>query len=126
VVCVARRDTTNTPLHALVLLNGEQFVEAARALAERLLVEHGGQIEPALAEAFERLTSRSPDDKERAILGTMISGQLAWYRDQPEEAARYLGVGQRQPAADLPAADVAATAAVINALINYDESVVKR
>jgi len=126
VVCVARRDTTNTPLHALVLLNGEQFVEAARVLAERLLTEHGGQIEPAVAEAFERLTSRSPDAAERAILGTMLSGQLAWYRARPEDAARYLGVGQRQPAEGLPAEDVAAMAAVINALMNYDESVVKR
>ena len=126
VVCVARRDTTNTPLHALVLLNGEQFVEAARALAEQLLVEHGGQIEPAVAEAFERLTSRSPDDNERAILRSMQAGQLAWYRARPEEAARYLSVGQREPADGLPAEDVAATAAVINALINYDESVVKR
>ena len=42
VVCVTRRDTTNTPLQALVLLNGPQFVEASRALAERLQREHTG------------------------------------------------------------------------------------
>jgi hypothetical protein len=126
VVCVARRDTTNTPLHAFVLMNGQQFVEAARVLAEKLLAEHGGQIEPALADAFERLTSRPPDDTEREILREMQAGQLDWYRARPEEAAAFVTIGQTKRNDALPAADVAATTAVINALLNYDECVVKR
>jgi hypothetical protein len=126
VVCVARRDTTNTPLHAFVLMNGQQFVEAARVLAERLLAEHGGRIEPALADAFERLTSRPPDDTEREILRAMLAGQLEWYRARPEEAAAFVAIGQAKRNDALPAADVAATTAVINALLNYDECVVKR
>lgn len=126
VVCVARRDTTNTPLHAFVLMNGQQFVEAARVLAEQLLTEHGGRIEPALEEAFERLTSRRPDDDEQTILRSMQAGQLDWYRARPDEAAKFVAIGQAKRDESLPAADVAATAAVINALLNYDECVVKR
>jgi hypothetical protein len=126
VVCVARRDTTNTPLHAFVLMNGQQFVEAARVLAEKLLTEHEGRIEPALADAFERLTSRPPDDTEREILREMQAGQLDWYRARPEQAAAFVAIGQAKRNDALPAADVAATAAVINALLNYDECVVKR
>src|SRR5262249_59981353 len=40
-VCVARRQTTSTPLQALVLLDDPQFVEPARALGERMLKEGG-------------------------------------------------------------------------------------
>ncbi|MFM7137072.1 MAG: DUF1553 domain-containing protein, partial [Planctomycetota bacterium] len=126
VTCVARRDTTNTPLHAFVLLNGVQFVEAARVLAEKLLVETQGDAAAALALAFERLTSRPPDDAERAILARMHAGQHAWYAARPEEAKKFVTVGQAMRTESLPDIDVAAAAGVINALMNYDESVVKR
>ena len=126
VVCVARRDTTNTPLHALVLLNGPQFVEAARVLAERLATEADGRVDELLARAFVRLTSRPPDDAEREILARMHADQLAWFRDHPDDAARLVAVGDRKPDPKLPAVDVAAAASVINALMNYDGCVVKR
>ena len=126
VVCVAKRDTTNTPLHAFVLLNGVQFVEAARVLAEKLLAETKGDATATLALAFERLTSRPPDEQQRAILGRMHAAQLAWYAARPEEAQKFAGVGQTKRNEGLPAVEVAAAAGVINALMNYDESVVKR
>ena len=125
VVCVARRDVTNTPLHALVLLNGPQFVEAARVLAERLLTE-GADAPAALATAFERLTGRLPDATERGILCGMFADQRAWYAARPDEAAKLIAVGSRTPAAGLPAADVAALATVVNALMSHDGCVVKR
>jgi hypothetical protein len=125
-VCVAKRDTTNTPLHAFVLMNGPQFVEAARVLAERLLVEHDGQAERALDRAFELLTNRPPDDEEREIIRRMHTAQLDWYRSRPEDAAKLVAVGEKKLTASLPAPDLAATASVVNALMNYDGSVVKR
>ena len=126
VVCVAKRDTTNTPLHAFVLMNGPQFVEAARVLAERLLAEYGGESARAIDRAFELLTSRRPDDEEKRIIGAMHLAQLEWYRSHPDDAAAFVAIGDRKPDATLAAVDVAAAASVINALMNYDESVVKR
>ena len=126
VVCVAKRDATNTPLHAFVLMNGPQFVEAARVLAERLLVEHDGQAEEALDRAFELLTNRPPDDEERRIIRRMHTAQLEWYRTRPEDAAKLVAVGEKKASASVPAAELAATASVVNALMNYDGSVVKR
>jgi hypothetical protein len=126
VVCVARRDTTNTPLHAFVLMNGPQFVEAARVLAERLLVEHDGRAEAALERAFELLTSRPPDDEERRIIRRMHLAQLDWYRARPDDAAQLMAVGETKSQAAGTAVEVAAAAGVVNALMNYDGRVVKR
>ena len=128
VVCVARRDTTNTPLHALVLLNGPQFVEAGRALAEKLLKERpaGAAPQVLLDEAFVRLTSRAPDATEREILQRMHAQQLAWYQTHPDEAEKLLAVGDFPRDTALDAREAAALAAVINALVNYDGCVVKR
>ena len=125
VVCVAKRDATNTPLHALVLLNGPQFVEAARVLAERLLAEHGA-ADAALDRAFELLTGAAPDADQRRILREMHAGQAAWYQAHPDDAAKLLAVGQTKPREGLAAPDVAAVAAVVNAIMNYDGCVVKR
>ncbi len=132
VVCVAKRDTTNTPLHALVLLNGPQFVEATRVLAERLLADParpggaGGPVEALVAAGFERLTGHAPDDEERAILARMHADQHAWYLAHPDEAAKLLGVGSVPPTAGLAPPDVAALAAVFGALASHDDTVMKR
>jgi len=126
VVCIARRDTTSTPLHALVLLNGPQFVEAARVLAETLHKETGGKRDDLIEQAFVRLTSRKPDAKERDILARMYDEQRQWYGQHADQAAEFLSVGEKPRDAALPAADIAAATSVINALMNYDGCVVKR
>jgi hypothetical protein len=126
VVCVAKRDATNTPLHAFVLMNGPQFVEAARVLAERLLSEYDGQADRVLDRAFYLLTTREPDDEEKQIVRRMHASQLDWYRGHPDDAAKLVAVGDTQPNDALAAVDVAAAAGVINALLNYDGCVVKR
>ena len=126
VVCVARRDTTNTPLHAFVLLNGPQFVEAARLLAEKLYREANGAREAIVAQAFRQLTGRAPDAVERGIIGKMYDEQLAWFRAHPEDAAMHLGIGATSRDAALPAPEIAAAATVVNTLMNHDAFVVKR
>ena len=126
VVCVAKRDTTNTPLHAFVLFNGPQFVEAARVLAESLLTEHAGDAEAAVVEGFYRLTSRRPDEEEQQILGRMVADQQDWYTAHPDEAKQLLAVGQRPPNKELPQVETAALAAVLSGLLAHDESVVKQ
>ncbi len=126
VVCVARRDTTNTPLHAFVLLNGPQFVEAARVLAEKLHCETNGDRDAIVAQAFRRLASRAPDGIEHGIVARMYDEQLAWFRAHPENAAAHLGIGDTPRDAMLPAPEIAAAATVVNTLMNYDAFVVKR
>jgi hypothetical protein len=128
-VCVARRDTTNTSLHALVLLNGPQFVEAARVLAQRTLSGSPPaerDVSALLAAGFERLTLRRPDEAELGILRAMHAEQLAWYTAHPDDAVKLLAVGSTPADPALEAVEVAALAEVFNALISYDGTVVKR
>src|SRR5262249_3320509 len=69
-----RRERPNTPLQALLLLNETQYVEAARALAERAMKEGGVKAEERAAHLFRLATSRRPDAQELTEL-------MAVYRD---------------------------------------------
>ncbi len=126
VVCVARRDTTNTPLHAFVLLNGPQFVEAARVMAEKVYRECGGKPAEMAEQAFRRLTCRAPDVDESRILGRMLEEQTDWFRQHPEKAAEYVAIGDTPADASLPVVELAAAATLVNTLMNHDNFVVKR
>jgi mono/diheme cytochrome c family protein len=126
VVCLARRDTTNTPLHAIVLLNGPQFVEGSRVLAEKLHQETEGKRDAIIEQAFIRLVSREPDAKEREILARLYDEQLAYYGKHPDQAAALLGIGEKKRNDKLPATEIAAATNLINALMNYDGCMVKR
>jgi len=125
-VCMVRREPTATPLQALVLLNGPQFVEAARALAEGVLATDQNAIETAIDNAFWKLTSRPPTDQERQILAKLWQIQSEHFAAHPKETAKFLGTGQRKPNAALPPHQLAAATVVIQAIMNLDESVMKR
>ena len=62
--CTGRRALTNTPLQALVLLNDPTYVEAARALAQRTMLEGGTDGKSRIAYAFRLATARTPSGKE--------------------------------------------------------------
>jgi hypothetical protein len=69
--CVARRERTNTPLQALVLMNEEQFFNSARQLANLILTENGSDVD-RLNCAFERLTARRCTSEEMALLQSAL------------------------------------------------------
>ena len=67
-ICSMRRQSTKTPLQALVLLNDVQFVEAARFVGQRMLKEGGTTAAARVGWVFRLITSRSPSDKELAVM----------------------------------------------------------
>jgi hypothetical protein len=125
-VCRAKRENTATPLQALVLLNGPQFVEAARTLGERMVREHGDNIGAMVRDTFRTLTSREPSDRETALLRRLHDEQLAVFEKDAKAAAAFLSVGESRPAKGLAKPRVAAAGVLAKALMNFDESVVKR
>jgi hypothetical protein len=125
-VCTARRETTTTPLQALVLLNDPQFVEAARVWAERLVREAGSDLEGRFVRAFRLGTGRAPGRQELAVLADLYREQLARFAREPDAAGHLLGVGERPADRSLPADQVAAMTVVASAVMNLDEFVMKR
>ena len=124
--CRTRRDRTNTPLQALVLLNDPQFVEAARMLAERIMKEDGADIRTRLSSAFRLSTSRLPSPAELSILHAEFKNRLEEFEANPGATTAYLnGGGARKPDPALDQAELAAFAALCSLILNLDESISK-
>lgn len=125
-VCRVRREITNSPLQALVLLNGNQFVEAARVLAQNLIKQHQDETDNLIVEAFFKLTSREPQLREIEILRLLLQDQLERFSNSPADAAKYLAVGEATVDDRVDQPKLAATTVMINAIMNLDESVRQR
>ena len=123
--CLVRRARTNTPLQALVLLNDETYVEAARALAS-LVLRAAGTDEEHLREMFQRATSRSPEASEIAVLHGLLDRQRASFARDPTAADKLLAVGSAPPDRTHAAPELAAWTCVAQPLFNLDEVIVRR
>ncbi len=125
-VCVVRRQTTSTPLQPLVLLNDPQFVEAARALAERMLREGGTTLQAQLTYAFRQAATRKPTERELQLVQELYEGQLRLFRTDATAARKFLKTGERPPAPGLDPSELAAAAATVGAIMNLDACVTTR
>jgi mono/diheme cytochrome c family protein len=119
--CCIRRERTNTPLQALLLLNETQYIEAARALAERTLREAGPSPEARIARIFQRATCRPPDKAELSELLAAYHDHRKTFDSDPEAAKRLIAVGDTKPDAALDARDLAAWTMIANIILNLDE-----
>ncbi len=123
--CTVRRSRTNTPLQALLLLQGPQFVEAARHLAARMMLEGGTTAESRIAFGFERVTARLPKPKETAVMKQLYDARLQQYQQDKDAALQMLSVGQSARNTQLDAAEHAAWMAIARLLLNLDETINK-
>ncbi|MDZ4404050.1 DUF1553 domain-containing protein [Prosthecobacter sp.] len=123
--CTVRRARTNTPLQALVLLNDETYVEAARALAAWTLSNQGVD-ESRLTIAFRRVTSRMPAADEIQTLTTMLRSQRTRFAAHREEASKLIAIGASKHGRDLDPVELAAWTVTLHALFNLDETITRR
>ena len=125
-ICTVRRQSTSTPLQALVLLNDPQYVEASRLLAERLLREEQGDARAQIALGYRLLTSRLPDDEEVELLAGLYEEELSAFGADRKSALDLLSVGEYPRDERFDPAQLAALTVVANTLMNFDEAVIKR
>jgi hypothetical protein len=125
--CTAKRELTTTPLQALILLNDPQFVEAARMIAQQL-IEPGSNVslEDRWRGAFRALVGRQPSAEEQQILDELYREQKQFFYAEPANAESLIHVGDSKPGREIDAVDLAAATVVIETLLNYDETQMKR
>jgi hypothetical protein len=124
-VCTLRRNRTNTPLQALVTMNDPVYIEAAQALARRMVASGGTAGEKART-GFRLSLTRNPSDRELQRLVALHDTVLATYRQDEKKATEMATnpIGPVPKGADV--ADLAAWTTVANTLLNLDETVMKR
>ncbi|MGA2596228.1 MAG: DUF1553 domain-containing protein [Bryobacteraceae bacterium] len=123
--CLARRTLTNTPLQALALLNDPAFVEAARGLAERTMASAGSNPDNRIRYAFRLATDREPEPREIKVLHQEFVDELKHYKQDRDDAAKLLTVGESPLPATMNKPELAAWTTVASIILNLDETITK-
>lgn len=120
--CTLRRQRTNTPLQALALLNDTQFVEAARVLAQRVLLSAPASDRAGVAIAFRRTVAREPSDFETQSLLRLLSAERIRFQQDRAAAEALLSVGECPVPVEMNRSELAAWTVLANVLLNLDEA----
>jgi hypothetical protein len=120
-----RRQRTDTPLQALVTMNDPQWVEASRALAERLIRQGGKQPEQRIQYLSELVLSHDPSPQMASVLQQSLNQMEQHYATDPAAAHDLVAVGEKPRDAAIPAPELAAWTMVVSEVLNLDESLNK-
>jgi hypothetical protein len=123
--CAIRRVRSNTPVQAFVTLNDPVYVEAAQALARRIMREGGSTPEDRVRFTLRLCLVRTPELEQVAKLLELYRSELEHYRHAPSEALKLATdpVGPLPPG--MPAEELAAWTVVANVVLNLDAVLTK-
>jgi hypothetical protein len=117
--CMARRETSNTPLQALTLLNDVFFIEVSQAMG-RDLARQSGTVSQRIQSAFQRCMTRPPTPIELQALEAFWRAQLQRFQTRELDPAAVAGPGEGSSVEER-----AAWSALSRALLNLDEMITK-
>jgi hypothetical protein len=123
--CVLRRTRSNTPLQALNLLNDPAYIEAAQALARRIMTEAGSTLAERVTYGFRLCLARSPKTAEVQRLVALYEQELAHFKQDAKAAEKMATSELGKPASDTDLPQLAAWTVVANVLLNLDEMISK-
>ena len=124
-MCRVSPQRTNTPLQALATLNEKVFVEAARNLGQRILLQGGDSMADQIAFAFRTVAARYPTAKETALLTEAYNEYREAFAVDEEAARQLIAVGESEPDPSLAPIALAAATTLANTLLNLDEVLTK-
>jgi hypothetical protein len=121
-ICEVRRQRTNTPLQALVMMNDPTVMEASRVLAGKLFKENT-DVKASITKAFRLIVCRKPREEEIQIL-------LKYYTEQAnsidaQSAKKLLSVGEYPQIEGVDQKKQAALTRVISTIYNLEETITK-
>ena len=122
--CTVRRQKTNTPLQALVLLNDPMFIEASKVLGEQII--DSGSTKDGISSVFMKLTGRKPNSREIDILLDMQKAEYEKFKRNQLKARGWLTAGEYKVPGRHDKNLIAANAVVASAIINADATITKR
>ena len=123
--CVVERPRSNTPLASLVLLNDPIYVEAARALAGRVLTDGASDSRGRVVFAYRRALGRDPREQELQVLLSLEKEYLEQFRREPAAANGLIAVGDSPAPAGLDAALLAAWTGLVRVIFNSHEFITR-
>jgi Protein of unknown function (DUF1553)/Protein of unknown function (DUF1549)/Concanavalin A-like lectin/glucanases superfamily len=123
-VCT-RRQRTDTPLQALVTMNDMQWLEAARALAQRVIHEAGTDTEQRINRMSEILFAHDARAPMQAALETSFHQMQQHYAQDPKAAHSLVEVGDKKRDSSISEPELAAWTMVASEMLNLDETMNK-
>ena len=106
-------------------MNDVQFVEASRAMAQRILKEGGDRSNNRIGYAFLLTVGRAPTDDELAVVSDVLADAEARYQQNPDAAGKLISIGESKPDPTVNPQQLAAWTMVSNLLLNLDETISK-
>jgi hypothetical protein len=123
--CTVFENRTNSPLQALELMNDVTFLEAARKLAERMMIEGGTSAEQRVEYGYRLVLARAPDASRRQALLKALAGFSAGLGSDAAAAREFLKQGESAVRPGLDERELAAYASLASLLLNLDETITK-
>ena len=119
----ARRNRSNTPQQALVLLNDPTFVEAARVLAERAHSETSDA--QGIEQLWQSVLTRSPRPEELEVASALLESERARFAADADAVNALLSVGVQALPEEIAPDELAAWTQLARLVFNLHETVTR-
>jgi hypothetical protein len=120
-----RRERTNTPLQALLLMNEPQYVEAARHVAQRILDSPARSDSDRIRQMYEWALYRLPDEQTLELVQQTLEANRAEFQADVESAKKLLAIGETPADEKYDTVELAALTMIANLIMNTDEFICK-
>lgn len=122
--CEVKRQKTNTPLQALIMLNDPAVLEASRVLAEKMTAKNSS-TDQKVRELFQRIVCRAPTDKEVNLFVGYYNDEVLKFSKDKRKAEKVLNVGEYDHEKAVKVDQAAALMRIISTMYNMEETITK-